>query len=109
MLTNPNEKGTIIDKILNHYRNEVPDPALYEDISKAIGLIFAVCLGFKRKDNGFWDGPREKPKKQERRREEGASEHEYLPDDEGGIPAGFYNDFMRVSDFGEDVEERDPR
>ena len=56
----------------------------------------------------FWDGPREKPKKQERRREDGASEHEYLPDDEGGIPAGFYNDFMRVPDFGEDVEERDP-
>ena len=53
-------------------------------------------------------GPREKQKKQESRRKEGASGDEYLPDDEGGIPAGFYMDYMRVPDFGKDGEERDP-
>ena len=49
---------TIIDKLLNRFRNRQKSPkALYSNIANAIGMIYKDCLGFIQAPNGQWMDP----------------------------------------------------
>ena len=50
----PNSKFTIIDQLLNRFRNGIPRPSFYRDLEEAIGLIYRKCRGLVQKENGFW-------------------------------------------------------
>ena len=69
---------TVIDKVLNFYRNTKAPPGVHRAIFEAISGIYTKCLGYQQQPNGFW----KKPEEQQGRRTE---EEEQEPD--GGVPA----------------------
>jgi hypothetical protein len=52
-----NGHGTLLDKLLNQYRSEPPQgvPLFYDFLSTAVDMVYRNCLGFRRKENGFWE------------------------------------------------------
>lgn len=51
---NPSSSLTIIDQLLNLFRNGMPRPSFFRDLEEAIGLIFNKCRGLVQNDKGFW-------------------------------------------------------
>jgi hypothetical protein len=47
-------EGNIIDRTLNHFRNDSNRIEIYEDIFAAISIIYRKCLQYRLKVNGFW-------------------------------------------------------
>ena len=69
---------TVIDKVLNFYRNTKAPPGVHRAIFEAISGIYTKCLGYQQQANGFW----KKPEEEQGRR---TDEEEQEPD--GGVPA----------------------
>jgi hypothetical protein len=62
----PEGRGTILDQLLNKFRNVIPDQGFYNHLANAISLIYSNCLGFQQQANGFWTRP--EPTDQDRNR-----------------------------------------
>jgi hypothetical protein len=46
---------TVIDQLLNKFRAIPPTAIFYAHIFKAISLIYKRCMGYRLKENGYWE------------------------------------------------------
>ncbi len=45
---------TLMDQLLNKYRNEPPNGRFYDELFEAIKLVYTECLHWRMASNGFW-------------------------------------------------------
>ena len=58
---------TVLDQLLNKYRNSPPDQVpFYNYIHNAITLVYQKVLGFRQRENGYWEPDDEDERAEER-------------------------------------------